>query len=70
VKSLSLILTDPQPHYDIEIYANDATKSGLRFTGPIGLDKLYRKGERIDYSFGATLGSMRLRGLGRMTIRL
>jgi hypothetical protein len=38
VKSLSLILTDPQPHYDIETYARDQTKSGPRFTGPIGLD--------------------------------
>jgi hypothetical protein len=45
VKSLSLILTDPQPHYDIETYARDATKSGPRFTGPIGLDGLYRMGE-------------------------
>ena len=45
VKSLSLILTDPQPHYDMEIYASDATKSDPRLTGPIGLDGLYRKGE-------------------------
>jgi CubicO group peptidase (beta-lactamase class C family) len=45
VKSLSLILTDPQPRYDMEMYARDATKSGTRFTGPIGLDGLYRKGE-------------------------
>jgi hypothetical protein len=45
VKSLSLILTDPQPHYDMETYGRDTTKSGPRFTGPIGLDGLYRKGE-------------------------
>jgi len=45
VKSLSLILADPQPHYDIETYARDTTKSGPIFTGPIGLDGLYRKGE-------------------------
>jgi CubicO group peptidase (beta-lactamase class C family) len=45
VKSLSLILVDPQPHYEIEAYARDATKSDPRFTGPIGLDGLYRKGE-------------------------
>jgi hypothetical protein len=44
VKSLSLILTDPQPHYDMEAYAGDATKAGSRFAGPIGLDGLYRKG--------------------------
>jgi CubicO group peptidase (beta-lactamase class C family) len=45
VKSLSLILADPQPHYDIETYARDTTKSGPIFAGPIGLDGLYRKGE-------------------------
>jgi hypothetical protein len=45
VKSLSLMLVDPQPHYEIEAYARDATKSDPRFTGPIGLDGLYRKGE-------------------------
>jgi CubicO group peptidase (beta-lactamase class C family) len=45
VKSLSLILTDPQPHYDMETYGRDRTESGPRFTGPIGLDGLYRKGE-------------------------
>jgi len=44
-KSLSLILTDPQPHYDMETYGRDTTKSGPRVTGPIGLDGLYRKGE-------------------------
>ena len=44
VKSLSLNLADPQPHYDIETYAGDATESGSRFTCPIGLDGLYRKG--------------------------
>jgi len=45
MKLLSLILNDPKPHYDVEIYARDATKSGPRLTGPIGLDGLYRKGE-------------------------
>jgi CubicO group peptidase (beta-lactamase class C family) len=45
LKSLSLILTDPQPHYDMEIYTRDTTKPSLGLTGPIGLDGLYRKGE-------------------------
>jgi len=45
VKSLSLILTDPHPHYDIETYVQDTTKLGPKFTGPIGLDGLYRRGE-------------------------
>jgi hypothetical protein len=47
VKSLSLILINPQPHYEMETYAREATKSGSRFTGPIGLDGLYRKGDPI-----------------------
>jgi CubicO group peptidase (beta-lactamase class C family) len=49
VKSLSLILTDSQPHYNVEVYAGDPTKSALGFTGPIGLDGLYRKGERTEH---------------------
>jgi CubicO group peptidase (beta-lactamase class C family) len=45
VKSLSLVLTGPLPRYDVEMYADDATESGPRLSGPIGLDGLYRKGE-------------------------
>jgi hypothetical protein len=45
VKSLSLILTGPQPRYDVETDDRGATESGTRLTGPIGLDGLYRKGE-------------------------
>jgi hypothetical protein len=52
VKSLSLILADPQPHYDIEAYARDPTQSAPRFTGPIGLDGLYRKGELTHHGLG------------------
>src|SRR5258708_31850778 len=56
VKSLSLILADPQPHYEIEIYSSDTTKSGPRFVGPIGLDGLYCKGETIDIQAVAIRG--------------
>jgi hypothetical protein len=49
VKSLSLILTDSQPRYSVEVYAGDPTKSAPGFTGPIGLDGLYRNGERTAY---------------------
>jgi len=49
VKSLSLILTDSQPHYNVEVYAGDPTKSALGFTGPIGLDGPYRKGQRTEH---------------------
>jgi hypothetical protein len=56
VQSLSLILTDPQPHYDMQTYGRDTTKSGPRFTGPIGLDGLYRKGQLTDYGFDGRIG--------------
>src|SRR5260370_7380639 len=55
VKSVSLILSDPQPHYDMEAYAGDTTKAGSRFAGPIGLDGLYRKGEPTHHGFGERL---------------
>ena len=45
VRSLTLVLAGPQPHYEVETYADDATTPGPRFTGPIGLDGLYRKGD-------------------------
>jgi hypothetical protein len=52
VKSLSIVLTEPQPHYDMETYATDATRSD---TGPIGLDGLYRKGELTHHGFDGRL---------------
>jgi hypothetical protein len=57
VKSLLLVLTDSQPRYDMELYARDPTKSGPRFTGPIGLDGLYRKGEPTDRGINAIKGT-------------
>src|ERR1700716_1818931 len=56
VKSLSLILVDPQPHYEIAAYARDATKSDPRFTSPIGLDGIYGKGERTDHGLDGRIG--------------
>ena len=53
--ALSLILADPQPHYDMEAYARNATKADPRFTGPIGVDGLYRKGELTHHGFGERL---------------
>jgi len=55
VKSLSLVLTDGRPHYDLETYSRDGTESGLRFTDPIGLDGHYRKGELISHGFSGRL---------------
>ena len=44
------------PLYDMETYGRDTTKSGPRFTDPIGLDGLYRKGELTDYGFDGRIG--------------
>ena len=43
IKSLALILTGPNPSYDLEIYTHNPTKPSVSFNGPIGLDGLYRK---------------------------
>jgi CubicO group peptidase (beta-lactamase class C family) len=52
VKSLSLNLTGSNPHYDLEIY-----QPPLRFSGPIGLDGLYRKGEPTPLGVSAVRGA-------------
>jgi CubicO group peptidase (beta-lactamase class C family) len=58
IKSLSLVLTNDQPHYDVETYARDAVKSDLRVTGPIGLDGRYRTGEVTYHGFSDRLDGM------------
>lgn len=52
VKTLSLTLNDPQPHFDLEIYASDPTKSDRTLTEQIGLDGLYRKGTLNQHGIG------------------
>ena len=56
IKSLSLSLTDPTPHYELEIYSQYRANPSLRFYGPIGLDGLYRQGE------STALGVLALKG--------
>jgi CubicO group peptidase (beta-lactamase class C family) len=56
VKSLSLSLRGPQPHYELEIYTQYQSNASLRFAGPIGLDGLYRKGD------STPLGTIALKG--------
>jgi CubicO group peptidase (beta-lactamase class C family) len=56
VRSISLSLVDPNPRYDLEIYARDRTQPPLRFSGPIGLDGLYRKNEPAASGIFATKG--------------
>jgi CubicO group peptidase (beta-lactamase class C family) len=45
VKALSVTITDPHPHCDLEMYTGDRAQPSLRLSGPIGLDGLYRKRE-------------------------
>ncbi len=56
VKSLSLTFAEPQPRYDLEIYPQDQTRPSLKFSGPVGLDGLYRKGEPTASGIVATRG--------------
>ena len=50
LKSLSLTLADPSPHYDLEIYTLDRGQPPIKLSSPIGLDGLYRKSEPTGYS--------------------
>jgi len=52
VKSLSLSLTDPQPHFELEVFA-----PSFRVGGPIGLDGFYRKSEPTAYGVMAAKGT-------------
>jgi hypothetical protein len=54
LKSLSLFLTDPQPHVEFETSAQDPANSSVKYDAPIGLDGLYRKGSPL--SFGPAAG--------------
>jgi hypothetical protein len=55
VKSLSLTF-DASPRYDLEVYVRDQIRPSLRFSGPIGLDGLYRKSEPTASGTFATKG--------------
>lgn len=54
IRSLSLTLTDPQPHYDLDIVSR--TNPSLKVSGPIGLDGRYRTAKT------AALGVMAAKG--------
>ena len=57
IKSLSLSLTDSNPHYALEIYTHDATNSSIAIDGPLGLDGLYRKGKPTAFGVPAAKAS-------------
>jgi CubicO group peptidase (beta-lactamase class C family) len=61
IKSLSLYLADAWPHYALETYPSGTTAT-LKFTGPIGFDGHYQKGELVYYGL-----SDRLEGSPRVT---
>lgn len=56
LKSLSLTLIGPNPHYDLEAYPRDRGQPLLRLSDPIGLDGLYRKGQLTASGLFATKG--------------
>jgi CubicO group peptidase (beta-lactamase class C family) len=57
LKSLSLTFSDPQAHYDMEVFPLDRSKPVLKLSGPIGLDGLYRKSEPTESGIVATKGT-------------
>ncbi|MBN9220893.1 MAG: serine hydrolase, partial [Mesorhizobium sp.] len=44
LKSFTLDLTEPHPHFDVEFSQRYPAGSSVTFTQPIGLDGIYRKG--------------------------
>jgi CubicO group peptidase (beta-lactamase class C family) len=58
LKSLSLVLSDPQPRYNVELYAEDSA-NGVNSTlsGPIGLNGLYQKGKPTNFGISAVKGT-------------
>jgi CubicO group peptidase (beta-lactamase class C family) len=56
VRSLSLILAGPNPHYELEISGRDPTAPALKFAGPIGLDGLFRRSDQTALGIVATKG--------------
>jgi hypothetical protein len=56
VKSLSLTLDGAAPHYELEAYSRDQKSPPSKFSGPIGLDGLYRKSEPSEAGVTAVKG--------------
>jgi len=56
VRSLSLTLAGPNPRYELEMNSRDPTAPPLKFTGPIGLDELFRKSDPTAFGVAATKG--------------
>jgi CubicO group peptidase (beta-lactamase class C family) len=56
VRSLSLTLTGTNPHYELELNNRDPARPSLKFTGPIGLDGLFRKSDPTAFGVAATKG--------------
>jgi len=56
VKSLSLNLADPNPHYEAEVYTRDRSQPPLKLSSPIGFDGLYRRSEPTAVGIFATKG--------------
>ena len=56
LRALTLYLTDPSPHYELETATPDAARPVVKLAGPIGLDGTYRLGQPTP------LGVMALKG--------
>ena len=57
VKTFSLNLVDPDPSWEYTIATQRLDRPTVRFSGPIGLDGLFRKGSPAAYGINAVKGS-------------
>jgi CubicO group peptidase (beta-lactamase class C family) len=57
IKSLSLVLTGSDPHYELEVDTHNPANPTVSVGGPIGLDGLYRKSQPVGSGVRATKGS-------------
>jgi CubicO group peptidase (beta-lactamase class C family) len=57
VKSLALTLTGSQPRIDLEFYNREPGAPAIKVSSPIGLDGLYRKGDKVPLGVTAVKGS-------------
>ena len=57
IKSLSLVLTGSDPHYELEVDTHNPANPTVSVAGPIGLDGLYRKSQPGGGGVRATKGS-------------
>lgn len=71
MKSVALTLTGPEPRIDLEFYNREPGAAAIKVSGPIGLDGLYRRGDKAPLGVTAMKGNWlndRIFVIQRMTL--